>query len=238
MELQQRVVFPAVIRLLWLEKHDKLLDAACGQGAFCREALKRTDLIVGLDASRRLIELARKITPAKVKLHVGDARAFPEEVRRAAPYDAVSCILALGNIDDAAKVFEESAKILKTQGRLVFVITHPCFRIPRQSGWGWDEKRKLQYRRIDKYASEMKIPITMHPGQGRSEVTWTFHRPLHYYFNALRSAGFMVDAVEELVTHRHSTPGPRAKADQTSKEEIPLFMAIRAVKLEARSTKF
>src|SRR3989338_325721 len=230
MELQQRVVFPAALRLLGLQRIERLLDVACGQGAFCREARKRADHIVSLDASRTLIELARQGSPRDIQFFTSDARKFSEEIVKRAPFDALSCILALGNIDDAASVLNECAKVLKPQGRLVLVITHPCFRIPRQSGWGWDEQRKLQYRRIDRYASEMKIPVTMHPGRGGSEVTWTFHRPLSYYVTALRRAGFAVDAMEELTTNRTSTPGPRAKADQRSKEEIQLFLAVRAVK--------
>lgn len=230
MELQQTVVFPAVLKLLGLKQGEKLLDVACGQGAFCREARKYTERVVGFDASAKLIEYARRSSPRNVRFLVSDARKFAGEIVRTAPYDAISCILALSNIDDAEQVFVECSKTLRQGGRIVFVITHPCFRIPRQSGWGWDEKRKLQYRRVDRYLSEMKIPIQMHPGKLGGEVTWTFHRPLGSYMSVLRYAGFVVDALEELTTSRQSTPGPRAKADQRSKEEIPLFLAVRAVK--------
>lgn len=234
MELQQKVVFPAALQLLDLKSGHTLLDVACGQGAFCREARKYADVAVGIDASRALIEFAKKTSPRDIRFFAGDARSFPDDVKRYAPFDAVSCILALGNIDEAGKVFDECADVLKPRGRFVFVITHPCFRIPRQSGWGWDEKRKLQYRRIDRYLSEMKIPIIMHPGIQRSEVTWTYHRPIQSYAAALRDAGFAIDAIEELTTTRQSTPGPRARADQRSKEEIPLFLAVRAVKCRSQ----
>jgi len=42
---------------------------------------------------------------------------------------------------------------------LVIVLNHPCFRIPRQSGWGIDEKNKLQFRKVIKYMSPMEIPL-------------------------------------------------------------------------------
>ena len=41
-------------------------------------------------------------------------------------------------------------------------------------------------------------------------------------------AGFYVDAMEEWVSNKKSLPGKRAKAENRSKKEIPLFLALRA----------
>ncbi|MFA4873110.1 MAG: class I SAM-dependent methyltransferase [Patescibacteria group bacterium] len=267
MELQRAVVFPQALRLLHLQPHERLLDVACGQGAFCREAVRYCREIAGIDASPQLIALARnnflyrnsnltskETSPhipsfvrrgggglvnisKKIKYYVGDARKLPKEVV-GERFDAISCILAISNIDPIKPVFEECKKILKPSGRLVLVVAHPCFRIPRQSGWGWDEQRKLQYRRVDRYLSEMKIPIQMHPGGRSHEVTWTFHRPLGVYMRALTEAGFAVDAMEEWTTNRKSTPGPRARADMNSKQEIPLFLTMRAISVNVKAQSF
>ncbi|NJL31655.1 MAG: hypothetical protein HC898_08505 [Phycisphaerales bacterium] len=40
----------------------------------------------------------------------------------------------------------------------------------------------------------------------------------------------MVDHMEEWVSHKRSDPGPRAEAEDFSRSQIPMFLAIRAVK--------
>jgi hypothetical protein len=48
---------------------------------------------------------------------------------------------------------------------------------------------------------------------------------------ALRNAGLLIDAMEEWPSHKTSTSGPRAAAENSARKEIPMFMAIRAVKV-------
>jgi hypothetical protein len=43
-----------------------------------------------------------------------------------------------------------AAWALQPGGRLVLLLTHPCFRIPRQSNWDWDQGSRLRYRRVDR----------------------------------------------------------------------------------------
>ena len=68
-----------------------------------------------------------------------------------------------------------------------------------------------------------------HPGKGK-DYTWTFHKPIEAYVKSLRNAGLLIDAIEEWPSHKTSTSGPRAPAENTARKEIPLFLAIRALK--------
>jgi hypothetical protein len=45
----------------------------------------------------------------------------------------------------------------------------------------------------------------------------------------------LVDAIEEWPSHKISTSGPRAAAENLARKEIPMFMAIRAVRISAAS---
>ena len=89
----------------------------------------------------------------------------------------------------------------------------------------------MQYRRVDRYLLPRKTPIVTHPGSAPDVYTWTFHRPIESYVKALRNAGLLVDAAEEWPSHKTSEPGPRAAAENTARREIPMFMAVRAVKV-------
>ena len=228
-DYHQKVVFPGVLRLLGAVAGRRVLDVACGQGAFARMLVQGGARVTGVDASRELIERAKRQSPREITYVTGDATRLQGLVQ--GPFDAAVCILAVQNIDPVEIVFAGCAKLLAPKGRLVVVMNHPAFRAPRQSGWGWDEQRKLQYRRVDGYLTPNKIPIQVHPGAQPGLVAWSFHRPLQAYVSVLAAAGFAVDALEEWASHRESQPGPRAKAEDRARDEIPLFLAMRAVLL-------
>ncbi len=146
-------------------------------------------------------------------------------------FDAVSCIMAIMNMEPLDKIVGEMARVLKPEGSLLLVLNHPCFRIPRQSGWGIDEQRKLQYRRVDSYLTPQKIPIKMHPGYNPDLLTWTFHRPLSEYFGVLSSRGLAVIKLEEWVSHRESKPGSSSRMENRARDEIPMFLSLIAKKM-------
>ncbi len=228
---QSDIIFPGALRLLNPQKGRRYLDIACGEGSFAALVAKKGSDIVGIDVATGLLRLAEEKRMRGASFKVADARQFASQFP-AESFDGATCILALQNIDAVQAVIEQTQKVLKRGANFVIVLNHPIFRIPRQSGWGWDEKRSLQYRRIDSYLSENEIPIAVHPSRGsRSAVTYSYHRPLQAYFTALGTGGFAVNALEEWTSHRTSDSGPRAKAENRARSEIPMFMAIKAVKL-------
>ena len=112
---------------------------------------------------------------------------------------------------------------------LVIILNHPIFRIPRQSAWGVDSQNKIQYRRIDRYMSNLEIPISTNPGKfQKSEITWSFHNPLSKYSQLLFENGFLIEKIDEWVSEKKST-GPMAKMEDRARNEIPMFMAIVAI---------
>ncbi len=227
-DFHRKIILPGVLKLLQLKKGSRVLDLACGQGVLSRFLAQKGMKVEGLDSSEELIRFARARSKTGVRYHIGDARdadTVPEN-----RFEGITCILALQNMDALEPVFENVYRGLKPGGRFVMVVTHPCFRIPRQSHWGWDEEKKLEYRRIDRYASEITIPIVTPPIATSKVFTVTYHRPLASYFSALAAAGLLVDGLEEWVSNKTSEPGKRAKAENRARKEIPLFMAIRAVK--------
>ena len=231
-DYQQDVVFPAAIKLLSPKEGKTYLDLACGQGAFSHLlATKVSAKVIGLDASPTLIESAKKGAKQNETFEVGDARTALLQ-RDENEFDGAVINLAIQNIDPLESMFRGLARVLKQNATLVITLNHPGFRQPRQSGWGWDEERKLQFRRIDRYLTEYEQPIQMHPGAAPEEKTYSYHRPLQTYISALARHGFAVDGLEELISNRVSDSGPKAKAENFARNEFPLFMAIRAIKIK------
>lgn len=234
------VIIPGTLRLVGPHAGMKILDVACGQGSVSRAMMELGAEVVGVDSAERLVDAARARSEGMAGgFFVGDATRLDDldlGVEGEA-FDAATCIMALMNIDPLEPCFAGIARRLKPGGALVAVISHPVFRIPGQTAWGFDPQAKphapggTQFRRIDGYLSTGQMAITMHPGQDASIVTYTFHRPLQAYIKALAEAGMMVEGIEEWISQRQSQPGPRADAENRARREIPLFMAIRARKM-------
>lgn len=228
----QRIVLPGVLRLLNLKEAEgelSLLDLACGNGVLARH-LPSNMSYTGVDLSPSLIKNAERESKRTSlrSYHVGDATMslpLPQ-----AHYSHVTILLAIQNMREPKRAFANAAKHLRQGGRLVVAMNHPCFRIPRQSSWMIDETKKIQYRRIDRYLSPMEIPIHAHPSHGEnSSATISFHHPLCDYFLWLHEAGFSVEMLEEWHSDKQSY-GKNAKMENRSRSEIPLFLALSAIK--------
>jgi ubiquinone/menaquinone biosynthesis C-methylase UbiE len=229
-EYHQKIVIPRTLRLLEMKRGERVLDVACGQGVVCRALAESGVRVTGVDAAPALIDAARRRNTTDrlaIDYRVGDVRRLGE-VLGAERFDAAVVILAIQNIAPLSPVWEGCRAHLAPGGKLVIVMMHPCFRIPRASGWGWDERAGAQYRRIDQYLSSSQTEIQVHPGSAPAETTPSFHRPLQAYVNTLGSAGFAIDRLEEWPSHKTSPEGPRKRALDRSRKEIPLFLALRA----------
>lgn len=230
-EYHREVVLPGVLRLLNPGPAAKVLDLACGQGVLCRILAERGAEVTGIDAAGPLVESAIARGPASIRYHVADARSI--DFLPAGQFDSAACVLAIQNIHPLQPVFAGVARALKPAGRLVIVMMHPCFRGPKETSWGWDDARKVQYRRVDRYLLPRKSPIVARPGADPGTYTWTFHKPIEAYVKLLRGAGLLINAIEEWPSHKLSSSGPRAHAENVARKEIPMFLAIRSVKIAA-----
>jgi hypothetical protein len=111
-------------------------------------------------------------------------------------------------------------------------MTHPAFRVPRHSGWGLDADRKLVFRRVDSYLTEMAVPMKSLRG---GPPTRSFHRPIGAYVNSLARVGFAVDAMEEIPDLvSGDRPGRRARGSADN-PDIPLFLGLRAARCGGRT---
>jgi len=227
-EFHRQVVLPGVLKMLKPSSGEKALDVACGQGVLCRILRDRGLEVTGIDGAEGLIESARKRGPEDIRYQVADARelTFLQDNY----FDLACCILAIQNIHPIQPVFEQVSRALKLGGRLVLVMMHPAFRGPKATSWGWDDQEGVQYRRVDRYLLPRKSPIVTNPGKDVGIYTWTFHKPLESYVKSLRNTGLMIDAMEEWTSHKTSTSGPRAGAENAARKEIPMFLALRARK--------
>ncbi len=214
----EHVILPKLIPMLKLDQSSALLDIGCGQGILARSLPKGINYH-GVDLSPSLIKSA-----SKSKSHnfsVADA-CKPFNVGM---FTHAVALLSLQNMEHPDCAIKNAANHLSSNGVFICVLNHLCFRIPRQSCWGVDQSKKLQYRRIDRYLTAMKIPI-----QIQKETVMSFHHSLSDYSRWLYEAGFCIELIEEWISDKESI-GAAAKMENRCRKEFPLFLTIKCRKI-------
>ena len=225
----QEVILPQIEKHLDFKNTKSILDICCGQGVISRHLPENMEYM-GVDIAPSLITAAKKMVKNKNhKFIVGDATKQLNVEKK--DFDMALLILCLQDLEHVRNVFKNAKDHLMKGGKLLIVLNHPCFRIPRQTSWGVDEKSKIQYRRLNRYLNKLTIPIFTKPSLGtQSPSVNYFHRSLSDYSKALQESGFTIDLIDEWVSNKKST-GPKAAMEDRAREEFPLFLFIKASKL-------
>jgi ubiquinone/menaquinone biosynthesis C-methylase UbiE len=87
----------------------RLLDIACGTGAFAAEAARRGAEIIGMDFAPTMIAEANRRHPG-LDLRVGDAEAIP---LADASIDVVTCCFGMLHMEQPERVLAEVARVLQ-----------------------------------------------------------------------------------------------------------------------------
>lgn len=224
----QKVVLPETLKILQLDANSAVLDLGCGQGVLARHIPKGL-YYQGVDVAPGLVAYAKEHD-----LHPEHHYLVADVTRESLPiqkkdFTHATIVLALQNMRNSENALKNAATHLVSGGRLVIVMNHPCFRIPRQTSWGIDDVKKTQYRRVDRYYSDLEIPITAHPGDKKSAITWSFHHSLSVYSQQLLNAGFLIEQIAEWTSDKVSV-GKAAKMENRGRQEFPLFFTFVAIK--------
>jgi len=224
----RKLAIPTLLKLLDPQPDEAVLDIGAGQGVLAPDVASAGAHYTGVDVSEKLLEYARQHHGQHGRFLEGDAAQLHQlSFMHADQFDAVTFLLSIQDMDPLEDVLREAAWVLRPGGRMVLLMTHPAFRVPRQSGWGYDENRKLQYRRVDRYLTPLPVPMKQHD----TGVTISFHRPISEYINTLAQIGLMTDRLEEIpVGDKALGNKKRSKAEKLADSEIPLFLALRARK--------
>jgi SAM-dependent methyltransferase len=182
----------------------RCLDLGCGTGiAFATLAGLGWD-VVGADVSADQLRIAAtKDTVSGVKLVKADAAALPFEDES---FDAVVSLLTHTDFDDWVSSVAEVSRVLRSEGRFIYVGVHPCFVGPMiDRPEGTPPRMHAGYRR------DGRRPAPKGPVRSRVGVS---HLPLAQLLGAVLETSMVLQAVEE--------PG--------EDDDYPMLFALRAIK--------
>lgn len=221
----RRLAIPAVMDLLQPQPDEQILDIGCGQGVLAPHISDSGAAYTGVDIGNKMISKARQHHRGKGRFLRGDARYLHKvSGLRAASFDAAVFLLSIEDMNPLEEVIQSAVWSLRQGSRIVILMRHPCFRVPRQSGWGYDPERKLRFRRVDSYLKPLSVPMKAYQDSDTGK-TISFHRPLSHYINTLSQYGFLLDHMDEIITHKTGT----SRMERRANEEIPLFLGLRAL---------
>lgn len=224
------LIDPAFLRVVGDVRGLRVLDLACGNGYLARRYARNGARVVGVDASEPIVRRARAREakePLGIEYRVANAsRRLPFED---GSFDLIASNMALMDIEDAEGAIREGGRALKTGGRFVASLCHPCFDQGPTSTWLLERHfRSVEvWRKIARYRTPFADDMLW--GIGDKKVTTVgYHRPLSWYARAFRDSGFLIRSLEE--------PEPTPEFLKGSEQgpymaEIPLHLVIEAVKV-------
>ncbi|MSQ14505.1 MAG: class I SAM-dependent methyltransferase [Dehalococcoidia bacterium] len=194
------LIDPTVIRLLGTVRGEKVLDIACGNGYLSRKLSRLGARVTGVDASTAVIDIAAEREAAKplgITYYAGDAARL--DMLGDESFTIALCNMGLMNISDAEAAIQEVWRVLKNKGRFIASLSHPCFDPVNASAWVVEKSvfSTTVWRKISRYREIYDDWVPWRIGDDQVWTTRAYHRPLSWYFRALKQAGFVVTALEE-----------------------------------------
>lgn len=202
-QFQRVLVGPASERLLHVQPGEEVLEIACGNGVFARRLAELGARVVASDFSEKMLEQARKHITAHsntIEYRLIDATNADQLLalgeRR---FDAAVCNMAMMDMAEIDPMLFALSRILKSKGRFVFSLMHPCFNAGSKITV---EQEDRAGEIVEVYAIKVVKYLGLAPEKGLAIIgqpvpQYYFYRPLHTLFNACFRAGFVLDGIEE-----------------------------------------
>ena len=151
------LIDPIVLKLLGLVDKSVVVEVACGNGYLSRKIARLGANVIAVDSSPAFIEIAHERTK-RAGLDIGLIVADAADMNTIASdsVDVTVCNMSLMNIADGRRAIKEIARILRSGGRFIASLCHPCFNIPDGSAWSIDQAglSTTIWRKISRYRAE------------------------------------------------------------------------------------
>jgi 2-polyprenyl-3-methyl-5-hydroxy-6-metoxy-1,4-benzoquinol methylase len=229
----RQLIAPATDRLLDLHQGEIVLDIACGNGQVSRHMAELGAQVVGFDFSSKFLERARAHThrtPYADKIEYRKIDATDESQLLSLGeerFDAAVCTMALMDMADIEPLLRTLPRLLKSTGRFVFSVPHPCFnntgirKVAELVDWNGDLVTTYGVM-IARYVSSG--PTRAIGIKDQPQPTIVIDRTLSELFGSCFRAGLAMDGLEE-PTFPAGLEGHRGMSWENFHETPPVLVA-------------
>ena len=215
---------PAMLHTIGEPAGLDILDAGCGEGYLSRILAKKGANATGIDSSTKLIEAARSQNLADVPSVSFDIGSVDDLPYPDSAFDLVVCNHLVNDLFDPSKPISEFARVLRSSGRLVILMLHPCFYNKHA-----ERDQATNGMIASSYFDIRSVEQTFEVGgltSPAANIAW--FRPLEFYTEELRKSGFAITSL----TEPHPSPEQwRTDGWWSRGFTRPLFMLLTAQKL-------
>jgi 2-polyprenyl-3-methyl-5-hydroxy-6-metoxy-1,4-benzoquinol methylase len=215
---------PAMLHTIGEPAGLDILDAGCGEGYLSRILAKKGANATGIDSSTKLIEAARSQNLADVPSVSFDIGSVDDLPYPDSAFDLVVCNHLVNDLFDPRKPISEFARVLRSSGRLIILMLHPCFYNKHA-----ERDQATNGMIASSYFDIRSVEQTFQVGgltSPAANIAW--FRPLEFYTEELRKSGFAITSL----TEPHPSP-EQWRTDGWWRKGFtrPLFMLLTAQKL-------
>lgn len=204
---------PATLSLLPEVKGKRVLDAACGPGVYSELLLSRGAEVVAVDASPKMVELAKQRLGTTSDVRQADL-SQPLTFLESSSFDIVLSPLTMEYIEDWHSTFAEFYRVLRPGGYFVLSVSHPFFDYVyfKSNNYFETELVGSEWRGFNPV--RVKMP--------------SFRRSLSATLNPLMEVGFCLETIlEPKPTDEFKEADPKHYIELSKQ---PCFLCIRARK--------
>ena len=180
--VRQHLLNPAIFTLLGDVTGKTILDAGCGQGYLSRMLARKGATITGIEPATQGYTYAlqrEQAEPLGITYLQEDLSTWTPTL---STFDYVIANMVFMDIPDYLSALHNCIAALKTGGKLIFSLLHPCF---EEAGSEWQKKGYVEIR---DYFQERAVKQT---------YGYFIHRPLSTYLNSVLQEGCSIQNVIE-----------------------------------------
>jgi SAM-dependent methyltransferase len=233
--LQAFLVIPAFLRLVGDIAGKRILDLGCGLGGLSLTLADAAMMVQGIDISSNMIDLAsknaRRMGIANAQFLTLDCCEL--DTLDTSSFDIVVSAAMFHYIEDIDRAFLDVSRLLRNRGVFVFSTLHP-FTTAYEPRLGIDTGPYEEFDDVNYFDDTKRLTLppwehtTPAENPGSIPSVEVFHHPLQYYHASLRTAGFAIDAIDEM------KPTPELeRADSALYERLwkdPIFITFKAIR--------
>jgi SAM-dependent methyltransferase len=215
------VLRPFISRLFGDLSGRRVLDFGCGPGRLAVALAEAgASEVVAVDRSSEMVEHARQLVGRQtlpIRDRISVTRGDEKTLGGLGGFDAVLSCLALMMSESAERLIRTGRSLVdavRPNGRLVVVVTHPCFRQGGYETFHYDLPRDFDYW---KSGSPYQVVVTPSQPDREAIAITDYHWTLGDYCDALIGHGAALTALEEV---------PATWRDDGTPDGPPAYLAL------------